>query len=74
MYTSALSVCMPVHQKGALSRESPCGCWELNSGHLENSHALLSAESSLQLCHFLNKKFQDLFIFNCMCVSAETRE
>ena len=27
--------------------ESPCGCWELNSGPLEEQSVLLTAESSL---------------------------
>ena len=28
--------------------EPPCGCWDLNSGPLEEQSVLLSAESSLQ--------------------------
>jgi hypothetical protein len=28
--------------------EPPCGCWELNSGHLEEQSVLLTAEPSLQ--------------------------
>jgi hypothetical protein len=28
--------------------ESPCGCWELNPGPLEEQSVLLSADSSLQ--------------------------
>jgi hypothetical protein len=28
--------------------EPPCGCWELNSGPLEEQSVLLTAESSLQ--------------------------
>ena len=28
--------------------EPACGCWELNSGHLEEQAMLLSAEPSLQ--------------------------
>jgi hypothetical protein len=40
-------------QKGALDPvtdgcEPPCGCWELNSGPLEEQSVLLSAEASLQ--------------------------
>jgi hypothetical protein len=31
--------------------ESPCGCWELNSGPLEEQSVLLTAEPSLQ--HFI---------------------
>ena len=38
--------------------EPPCGCWELNSGPLEEQSVLLTAEPSLQpstgfLIHFL---------------------
>jgi hypothetical protein len=29
--------------------EPPCGCWELNSGPLEEQSVLLTAEPSLQL-------------------------
>ena len=35
--------------------EPPCGCWELNSGPLEEQAMLLTAEPSLQPCIiFLN--------------------
>ena len=30
------------------SFEPPCGCWDLNSGPLEDQAVLLTAESSLQ--------------------------
>ena len=33
--------------------ESPCGCWELNSGHLEEETVLLTTEPSLQPLNFL---------------------
>ncbi|EGW02432.1 E3 ubiquitin-protein ligase NEDD4 [Cricetulus griseus] len=44
---------MPAGQKRAqdLIRdgcEPPCGCWELNSGPLEEQSVLLTSESSLQ--------------------------
>ena len=32
--------------------EPPCGCWELNSGPLEEQAMLLTAEPSLQPCTF----------------------
>jgi len=43
-----------MHQKKALDSitdgcEPPCGCWELNSGPLEEQSVLLTAEPSLQL-------------------------
>jgi hypothetical protein len=31
-----------------VGRELPCGCWELNSGPLEEQSVLLTAEPSLQ--------------------------
>jgi hypothetical protein len=31
--------------------EPPCGCWELNSGRLEEQPVLLTTEPSLQLLH-----------------------
>jgi hypothetical protein len=45
--------CLQTHQKRALvlitdGCESPCGCWELNSGPLEEQSVLLIAEPSLQ--------------------------
>jgi hypothetical protein len=46
--------CLQTHQKRALDPiadgcEPPCGCWELNSGPLEEQSVLLTAEWSLQL-------------------------
>ena len=48
-----LSVCLPAGQKRAPDLiidgcEPPCGCWELNSGPLEEQSVLLTAEPSLQ--------------------------
>jgi hypothetical protein len=45
--------------------ESPCGCWELNSGPLEEQTVLLTTESSLQPREFFYKRFffKDLFIY-----------
>jgi hypothetical protein len=45
--------CLQTYQKRALDPitdgcESPCGCWELNSGPLEEQSVLLIAEPSLQ--------------------------
>jgi hypothetical protein len=34
--------------------EPPCGCWELNSGPLEEQSVLLTAEPSLQPSHGLD--------------------
>ena len=53
MHVSALFVCMPARQKRASEpsidgSEPPCGCWELNSGPLEEQPVLLTAEPSLQ--------------------------
>jgi hypothetical protein len=66
--------CLQTHQKRALDPitdgdEPPCGCWELNSGPLEEHSVLLSAELSLQLLEFfktgfLDWKTQDM----CVCV------
>ena len=47
MYTSALSACIPACQKRVSdhfidSCEPPCGCWELNSGSLEDQPVLLT--------------------------------
>ena len=48
-----LSACMPAGQKRASDPitdgcEPPCGCWELNSGPLEEQAMLLTSEPSLQ--------------------------
>ena len=48
-----LSVCMPIGQKRAPDLitdgcEPPCGCWELNSGPLEEQAMLLTTEPSLE--------------------------
>jgi hypothetical protein len=41
--------------------EPPCGCWELNSGPLEEQSVLLTAEPSLQLpCSFNMRTFMVL--------------
>jgi hypothetical protein len=50
MYVSTLSL-FQTHQKRALDPitdvfEPPCGCWELNSGPLEEQSVLLTAEPS----------------------------
>ena len=55
---SILSVCMPEGQKRAPDPitdgcEPPSGCWELNSGSLEEQAMLLTSEPSLQpVCVF----------------------
>jgi hypothetical protein len=55
MGTGALSACMPADQKKPLDRElncwtrrRHCGCWDLNSGPLEEQPVLLTAGPSLQ--------------------------
>ncbi|XP_075811678.1 all-trans retinoic acid-induced differentiation factor isoform X1 [Microtus pennsylvanicus] len=53
VFLSVLSACTPAHQKRAPDLitdgcEPPCGCWELNSGPLEEKPVLLTAESFLQ--------------------------
>jgi hypothetical protein len=45
--------CLQMHQKVASDLitdgcEPPCGCWELNSGLLEEQSVFLTAEPSLQ--------------------------
>jgi hypothetical protein len=52
MYMSALSLSSDTHQKRASDPvtdgyEPPYGCWELNSGSLEEQPVLLTAEPSL---------------------------
>jgi hypothetical protein len=37
--------------------EPPCGCWELNSGPLEEQSVFLATESSLQLDVVILKHF-----------------
>ena len=77
---SALSACTPSYQKRASEPsidgcEPPCGCWELNSGPLENQLVFLTAEISLQpfLLFFLNRKpnssFNWFFVFVTVFVS-----
>jgi hypothetical protein len=53
MYMSILSLSSDTHQKRASDPvtdgcEPPCGCWELDSGPLEEQSVLLTAEPSLQ--------------------------
>jgi hypothetical protein len=53
MSMSALTTCMPACQKRVSDPitdgcEPPCGCWELNSGPLEEQSVLLTAEPSPQ--------------------------
>jgi hypothetical protein len=55
LYMSALSAYTPACQKTASDPitdgcEPPCGCWDLNSGPLEEQPVLFITESSL---HFL---------------------
>ena len=50
---NVLPACMPAGKKRASDPiindyEPPCGCWELNSGPLEDQPVLLTSEPSLQ--------------------------
>jgi hypothetical protein len=82
--------CLQTHQKRASDSitdgcEPPCGCWDLNSGSLEEQSMLLAAESSLQpirsffffvfgfgFCFLVFLVFQDrvFFFFMCVCVCS----
>jgi hypothetical protein len=62
MHVSTLSL-LQIHQKSALDPitdgcEPPCGCWELNSGPLEEQSALLTAEPFLHPCYGILKSTQ----------------
>jgi hypothetical protein len=53
IYMSTLQLSSDTHQKKASDPitdgcEPPCGCWDLNSGPLEEQSVLLTAEPSLQ--------------------------
>jgi hypothetical protein len=52
MYMSALSSCLSAcrggHQIPSDRCESPCGCWDLNTGTLEDQPMILTTEPSLQ--------------------------
>jgi hypothetical protein len=53
IYKSTLKLSSDTNQKMASDpiidgREPPCGCWELNSGPLEEQSVLLTSEPSLQ--------------------------
>ena len=43
--------------------EPPCGCWELNSGPLEEQAVLLTMEPSLQPLRLLLEVGRDLFFY-----------
>jgi hypothetical protein len=65
-YTS----CLQTHQKRASDPiadgcEPPCGCWELNSGPLEEQPVLLTTEPSLQL----PEVFFMILVCVCLCLS-----
>ena len=67
MFTAFLP-CVPASQKGAPSLiidgcEPPSGCWELNSGPLEEQPVPLTSEPSLQPCHQLFKEKYSPFRF-----------
>jgi hypothetical protein len=67
VHMNALSSCIPPCQKKASDLivdgcEPPYGCWELNSGPLEELPVLLTAEPSLQpqkvFFFFMSKKYR----------------
>ena len=52
--------------------EISCGCWELNSGLLEEQSLFLTNEPSLQFrCHTLLTKFSNSLIFTYNNIMAE---
>jgi len=72
--------CLRTHQKRASDPitdgcEPPCGCWELNSGPLEEQSLLLTTEPSLQPpVHILLKvvhgvQFVLLYTHMCLAIS-----
>jgi hypothetical protein len=68
LMSTRYSSCLQTLQKRALDLimdgcEPPCGCWELNSGPLEEQSVLLITEPSLQLdsCPFLVDIFKTYF-------------
>jgi hypothetical protein len=71
-YMSALSACTSACQKRVSDPitdgcESPCGCWELNSGTLEEQPVCLTVDPSLQPeCSFFKIVSYHIF-FNCHC-------
>jgi hypothetical protein len=61
--------CLQTHQKRAMDPitdgcEPPCGCWDLNSGPLEEQPVLLAAEPSLQSRIFWFLKLNINLVFN----------
>ncbi|KAM7329170.1 hypothetical protein ACRRTK_010783 [Alexandromys fortis] len=69
---------MPAHQRRAPDLiidgcEPPCGCWELNSGPLEEQPVLLTSEPSLQPTrkHFDKRQNETLLsrfsLSSCLC-------
>ena len=71
--------CLQTHQKRASDPiadgcEPPCGCWELNSGPLEDQSVLLTTEPSLQppLISYTNSMSEiPCFFVVCCCVLSE---
>ena len=86
MYVNIL-LCLQTHQKRVSDPitdgwEPPCGCWELNSGPLEEQPMLLTAEPSLQTGLEFLLTFKRVFfflrftLFKCMnslsaCMSSD---
>jgi hypothetical protein len=79
MYMSTLLLSSHTPEEGIRSHsdgcEPPCGCWELNSGPLEEQSVLTTAESALcKAVVFDNNSFLDFYYifmyFICMFVYA----
>jgi len=57
IYITTLSLSSDTQEEGIRSHyEPPCGCWELNSGPLEEQSVLLTTEPSLQPLSVFFKK------------------
>jgi hypothetical protein len=76
MCVSSLSVCAPAWQQRASDPiadgcEPPCGCWELNSGPLEEQAVLLTTEPSFrsQILIFFNQTYFVLAEMTIWCCS-----
>ena len=66
--------CLQTHQKRASEPitdgyELSCGCWELNSGSLEEQSVLLSTEASSLQPDFTLRFIFFSYVYSCMCGS-----
>jgi hypothetical protein len=73
------TVVLQTHQKRASDPitggcEPPCGCWDLNSGPLEEQSVLFTAEPSLQThTHTHTPRFLLWLVFQMRLVAKENR-